>query len=431
MKWFYCITLCSILIGFVGCADQKSIRETGVTSQDVYVQDTTENMTENMPENASESMSGNIPEKPTVNTAEEDFTDTMYDYSFAGMKSATKRVASSDCVNVLDYGVEADSDKDFSEEIIKAIYDASAKGKYLYFPEGIYHVKNVKIRNVGNVRICGEGEKTIFMTADDAVGEEKWDIAVGLYDCDNCVIRNITFDGNNKKVAGNLSVGVLQLRIDNCTNASVYGCRFQNNNSGNVNVVGQAEGLKIYYCDFLNSDCSVVVMPGFITNGFICNNFIDGQEWVWSEPISLYNAPEDDKPNSNVIISGNDIRNHTQGAGGVFITYPSKDIYVQSNYFYRCGAAIGSGSRLQAEEDNRGPWNVICKDNVIESPTWHGFGLLYADGWTIENNTIRNVTDGFALYLDQCHNNVIRNNVIDGSRVFEVNSSDNKIYNNQ
>ena len=34
------------------------------------------------------------------------------------------------------------------------------------------------------------------MTADDAVGEEKWDIAVGLYDCDNCVIRNNMIDGS-------------------------------------------------------------------------------------------------------------------------------------------------------------------------------------------------------------------------------------------
>ena len=171
-------------------------------------------------------------------------------------------------------------------------------------------------------------------------------------------------------------------------------------------------------------------MPGYITNGFICNNLIDGQEWVWSEPISLYNAPEDDKPNSNVIISGNDIRNHTQGAGGVFITYPSKDIYVQSNYFYRCGAAIGSGSRLQTEDDDRGPWNITCSDNVIDSPTWHGIALLYAEGWTIENNTILNITDGFAIYLDQCHNNEIRNNAISGSRVFEVDSSGNTLSEN-
>lgn len=126
----------------------------------------------------------------------------------------------------------------------------------------------------------------------------------------------------------------------------------------------------------------------------------------------------------------NDIRNHTQGAGGVFITYPSENIYVSSNYFYRCGAAIGSGSRLQSEEDNRGPWNVICKDNVIDSPTWHGTALLYADGWTIENNTILNITDGFAMYLDQCHNNVIKNNKINGSRIYEDNSSDNTISEN-
>lgn len=422
------ILLFCILISLVGCGNDETKRETSMVSQVGDIRDTSENEAEKTV--TGEETSQAKEENTAASASEEEFTDTMYDYAFAGMKSATKRVAPSDYVSVLEYGVEVNSDRDFSEEIIKAIYDAAAKGKYLYFPEGTYFVKNVKIRNTDNVRICGEGEKTILMTADDAVGEEKWDIAVGLYDCNNCVVRNITFDGNNKKVAGNLSVGVLQLRIDNCANASVYGCRFQNNNNGNVNVVGQAEGLKIFYCDFLNSDCSIVVMPGFITNGFICNNFIDGQEWVWSEPISLYNAPEDGKPNSNVYICGNDIRNHTQGAGGVFITYPSKEIYVLSNYFFQCGAAIGSGSRLQTEDDDRGPWNVTCKDNVIDSPTWHGFALLYADGWTIENNTIRNVTDGFAIYLDQCHNNTVMDNSIDGSRVYEVNSSGNTISDN-
>ena len=367
----------------------------------------------------------------TDTVAYEDFKDTMYDYHFAGMKSAEGRVDPTDYISVSDYGVIPDSETDYSDIIIRAVKDAASKGKYLYFPEGTYHVKNVKVENVKNARICGDGEKTVLMTADDAVGEVKWDIAVGLYNCDNCVVRDITFDGNNGKVAGDTSVGVLQLRIDNCENASVFGCRFQNNNSGNINVVGQAEGLRIYYCDFLNSDCSIVVMPGYITNGYICNNFIDGQEWVWSEPISLYNAPDDDKPNSNVVISGNDIRNHTQAAGGVFITYPSKDIYVQNNYFYKCGAAVGSGSRLQSEEDDRGPWDVICRDNVIEAPTWHGFGLLYATGWTIENNTITNITDGFAVYLDQCRDNTIKDNSIDGSRVYQVGCSGNVVMRNK
>ena len=367
----------------------------------------------------------------TDTVAYEDFKDTMYDYHFAGIKSAEGRVDPADYISVSDYGVLPDSEADYSDIIIRAVMDAASKGKYLYFPEGTYHVKNVKVENVKNAMICGAGEKTVLMTADDAVGEVKWDIAVGLYNCDNCVVRDITFDGNNGKVAGDTSVGVLQLRIDNCENASVFGCRFQNNNSGNINVVGQAEGLKIYYCDFLNSDCSIVVMPGYITNGYICNNFIDGQDWIWSEPISLYNAPDDDKPNSNVVISGNDIRNHTQTAGGVFITYPSKDIYVLSNYFYRCGAAVGSGSRLQSEEDDRGPWDVVCRDNVIESPTWHGFGLLYAKGWMIENNTITDITDGFAFYLDQCYDNTIKDNSIDGSRVYQVDCSGNVVMRNK
>ena len=362
---------------------------------------------------------------------DEDFTDTMYDYSFAGMKSAAKRVPKADYISVAEYGVIPDTGEDCSERIMHAIYDAASKGKYLYFPKGTYYVKNVKIWDVSNIKLCGDGEATILKTADDAVGEEKWDIAMGFYNCMHCTIRNLTFDGNNGKVAGNLSTGVLQLRIDNCEDTCVYGCRFQNNNNGNINVVGHVEGLKIFYCDFLNSDCSVVVMPGYITNGYICNNFIDGQDWVWSEPISLYNAPDDEKPNENVIISGNDIRNHTQGAGGVFITYPSKDIYVLNNYFYNCGAGIGCGSRLQLPDDSRGPWDVQCKNNVIDSPEWHGFALLYAKGWIIEDNTVRNLTDGFAMYLDRCSDCMIRNNSIDGCRIFEADCRENNIFDNR
>ena len=440
-RFFVLLIVCAVLC-FTGCGESKS--ESNTTSVELSENDAEVDSTDSTSGDFETEIdivnsSSVIPEPETGNSVSDPgkvdiedltFKDTMYDYHFAGMKSAEGRVDPDDYISVTDYGVLPDTDTDYSDIIIRAVKDAASKEKYLFFPEGIYHVKNVKVENVDNVKICGAGEKTVLVTADDAMGEVKWDIAVGLYNCDNCVVRDLTFDGNNGKVAGDTSVGVLQLRIDNCSNASVFGCRFQNNNSGNINVVGHAEGLKIYYCDFLNSDCSIVVMPGYITNGYICNNFIDGQEWVWSEPISLYNAPDDDKPNSNVVISGNDIRNHTQAAGGVFITYPSKDIYVQNNYFYKCGAAVGSGSRLQSEEDDRGPWDVICKDNVIESPTWHGFGLLYATGWTIENNTITNITDGFAVYLDQCSDNTIKDNSIDGSRVYQVGCSGNVIMRN-
>lgn len=440
-RFFVLLLVCAVLC-FTGCGESKP--ESNTTSVELSENDIEKNEKIDSTSEGNDPQTGNLDSDSTsqspsdlpvnsevhIPASNEDFMDTMYDYHFAGMKSAEGRVDPADYISVTDFGVLPDTDTDYSDIIIRAVKDAASKGKYLFFPEGIYHVKNVKVENVDNVKICGAGEKTVLMTADDAVGEVKWDIAVGLYNCDNCVVRDLTFDGNNGKVAGDTSVGVLQLRIDNCSNASVFGCRFQNNNSGNINVVGYAEGLKIYYCDFLNSDCSIVVMPGYITNGYICNNFIDGQEWVWSEPISLYNAPDDDKPNSNVVISGNDIRNHTQAAGGVFITYPSKDIYVQNNYFYKCGAAVGSGSRLQSEEDDRGPWDVICRDNVIDSPTWHGFGLLYATGWTIENNTITNITDGFAVYLDQCRDNTIKDNSIDGSRVYQVGCSGNVIMRN-
>ena len=405
---------------------EETIQEEIIHGENIHEENTHEE--NNLPVTAEITIS---PKPTESNEEDESFMETMYDYSFAGMKSSKKRVKDTDYISVTEYGVTPDSGQEESIRVINAIKDTASKGKYLYFPKGTYYVKNVKIYDTDNVKICGDGEETVLKTADDAVGEVKWDITMGFYRCNNLTVRNLTFDGNNKKVAGNTEVGVLQLRIENCENANVYGCRFQNNNSGNINIVGHAEGLKIFYCDFLNSDCSVIVMPGYITNGYICNNYIDGQEWEWSEPISFYNSPKDDEPNSNVIISGNDIRNHTQSAGGIFITYPSKDIYVLDNYFYRCGAAIGSGTRLQTPEDDRGPWNIQCRNNVIESPIWHGFGLLFAEGWTIEDNTITDITDGFAVYLDRCNNCVVKNNSIDVSRVYQVDCHGNIIMYNK
>ena len=119
-----------------------------------------------------------------VDPSEEDFTQTMYDYSYAGMKSALKRVSGSEYISAADYGIAADSQADQSAAITNAIYDATSSGKFLYFPEGKYYIKNVKIYNANNVRICGAGEKTVLMTADDAVGD-KWDIGLGLYNCNN------------------------------------------------------------------------------------------------------------------------------------------------------------------------------------------------------------------------------------------------------
>ncbi|MCR5607849.1 MAG: glycoside hydrolase family 55 protein [Lachnospiraceae bacterium] len=357
--------------------------------------------------------------------------DTMYNYKKAGISSSTNRVSSKDYISVNDYGVVANDGKDYSSKITKAIIDANSKGKYLYFPEGTYYVKNVKIENSKFVRICGAGEKTVLKTANDAKGSN-WDIALGIYYSSNIVIRNITFDGNNKKVAGNLSVGVLQLRLDNCSTAEVYGCRFQNNNNGNLNVVGHGDNIRIYYCDFLNSDCSVIVMPGYLTNSFICNNYIDGQDWEYSEPISLYYSEKDSQPNREVYICGNNIRNHTAAAGGIFITFPSEDIYIQSNYVYRCGAAIGSGSRRQDPNETKGPSDIFVKDNIIDSPTWHGIQLLYAENWNIQYNTFKNIPQGCcAFILNQCKNNTIMNNTINGSNIMESKCSGNSFYNNK
>ena len=368
----------------------------------------------------------------TVVEESDTLEDTMYDYNKAGISSSKNRVNSEDYISVKDYGVVADDGKDYSSKITKAIIDANAKGKYLYFPEGTYYVKNVKIENSKFVGICGAGEKTILKTANDAKGSV-WDIELGIYNSSNITIRDITFDGNNKKVAGShLTAGVLQLRLDNCNTAEVYGCRFQNNNHGNLNVVGHGDNIKIYYCDFLNSDCSVIVMPGYLTNSYICNNYIDGQDWVYSEPISLYYSEKDNQPNKYVYISGNNIRNHTAAAGGVFITYPSEDIYVQSNYIYRCGAAIGSGSRGQDPNQTKGPTNIYVMDNIIDSPTWHGIQLLYADKWNIQNNTFKNIQPGCCSFmLDQCKNNTIMNNTINGSNIIETKCSGNNFYNNK
>ena len=68
---------------------------------------------------------------------------------------------------------------------------------------------------------------------------------------------------------------------------------------------------------------------------------------------------------------------------------------------------------------------------MIDTPTWHGFGLLYADNWTITDNVIKNVTDGFGVFLDQCDNNTVKNNNLGGSRVFEENCSGNSFSGNK
>ena len=272
-----------------------------------------------------------VTSKPkTVNNT---YKSTMYDYSKAGVKSATGRVVPEDYISVTEFGVTPNSGNDVSGKVEKAIYSATQKGKYLYFPEGTYYMKNVKIYDADNVKICGAGEKTIIKTANDATGDV-WDIVLGIYNSNGPIVRNLVFDGNNKVVPGNLTVGVIQLRLENCDNAKVYGCRFQNNNSGNLNIVDEAKNLEVFYCDFLNSDCSIITSPGYITKGYLCNNFIDGQDWKYSEPISLYYA-EDRGTNTDVIISGNDIRNHDNGAGAIFITYPSTNISILNNYIYK------------------------------------------------------------------------------------------------
>ena len=61
----------------------------------------------------------------------------------------------------------------------------------------------------------------------------------------------------------------------------------------------------------------------------------------------------------------------------------------------------------------------------------NGFQCMSAGGLTIEDNTITDITDGFAVYLYCCNNCKIKNNSIDGSRVYQVDCHGNIIMYNK
>lgn len=116
--------------------------------------------------------------------------------------------------------------------VSEAIKEANAQGKYAYFPTGVYYMKNTTVGNpiynpdiqtsvvrISDVKICGDGESTIFKTAEDVKIEyniiteydadgnphdkkdyTRWDKVLHIANADNVIVRDICFDGNNKKV---------------------------------------------------------------------------------------------------------------------------------------------------------------------------------------------------------------------------------------
>ncbi|SEQ09649.1 parallel beta-helix repeat (two copies) [Lachnospiraceae bacterium RM5] len=432
------------------------------------------------------------------------FSTTRNDFNKTGISMVKDRVPEEDRISIFDtenfktflnnknldkQGFLNQSSQEYSTEIFdntyywyvgEAIKEANAQGKYAYFPTGVYYMKNTTVGNpvynpdiqtsvvrISDVKICGDGESTIFKTAEDvkikyniiteydADGNPHdkkdytiWDKVLHIANADNVIVRDICFDGNNKKVEkieNGDQEGFLQLTIESCNNVEIFGCKFRDNNNGNLNFRGHNDNVNVYYCEFLNSDVGVLVQPGYLTNSYICNNFFDGQKWELSEPISLYYSPAEvvkdtgdtiEHPNENVVISGNNIRNHTQAAGGIFVTYPSTNILIEDNYILKCGAGIGCGKRGQEQmgkEPDLGPDNVIVRNNIIDNPTWHGIQLVYSTNWTIENNVIKNLYyketpngnfGGEGIILEKCENMKIYNNTI---QTFRDNPEDHRI----
>lgn len=121
-----------------------------------------------------------------------------------------------DRINVFQFGAKGDNATDDTAAFLAAITYASANGKEVFVPEGIYILDNLTFSNLNNVRLTGAGWQSILKRKSSA-GR-----LATITACDGLFFDNLAFDNN----AAATFAGITAY---DCHNVYLNTCRFFDN----------------------------------------------------------------------------------------------------------------------------------------------------------------------------------------------------------
>lgn len=297
------------------------------------------------------------------------------------------------------FGAKGDGIKNDTKAVQAAI-DYVAKNNLLlpvYIPEGIYSVRNLKLKQ--GVSLVGEGEKSILL-ADPSC--KTWDGILYCYNLKSATIRNITFDGNKPIVSGDHQKGTANMWIRSSSNIEIRDCSFQNNWYLGI-CLKNSDNIVIESNDFVNLDCGVITTEKPSNNITINDNYFDGAEY--SEPISIFALEEG--YHNNITITNNIMKNHIKGSG--ILLRAVKNVTVQNNLIDNCGTGIYcTASKYNNEE--YGVYNAVIENNTIVNTVYEGILLTYISDSKVQNNIIEN-PGSYGLLTKYVNNSTIDNNI--------------------
>ncbi len=332
---------------------------------------------------------------------------------------------------------------------LQAAADSLTKGGKIYFPAGIYLVKNVLIRS--DTHLEGAGNTTRIKLPDNtAMGST----ALILNAVRNVTLENLTLDGNKLKTPGNEENGSSLLKMIASSNIRIRNNDFVDSRYLAIQVTENSHDVLIEGNSIVNTDCGVIVQNAGVENITIANNFITGGT---SEGISIYPAGNHSARKINITnnfiskkISCIQIRNtsdfiiagnmcESSNAGIVF--YPksiSRNGSVAENIIRKCSYGILGPAEA-----------VVIKGNIISDVSNSGIGInLFSSeqvgNIVISENIISDVNtsrgDYSCIILENTANSVVGGNRLYDTRKPNLNyagitirgslATDNVIFNN-
>lgn len=139
-------------------------------------------------------------------------------------------------VPVTEFGVRPDAGSDQSQALQKAIDEAAAARRPLFFPAGAYRATELKLRP--DSHLSGVHGRSVFIHEGNAA-------FVTASVADNIRLSGLVFDGRNRALGGNGERDALLLAED-CRKLNISACDF---------AASAADGLKLHRCAGRVFDC--------------------------------------------------------------------------------------------------------------------------------------------------------------------------------
>lgn len=335
----------------------------------------------------------------------------------------------SQAVKITDFGakpINEEDSEDFNKEtddstqaIQKAI-DYAAKNNIttVDFGEGTYYAMGIELKS--NITYKASGKATLKMLPEEHEYDNIWKYIMGGTKLSNITIDNIQFDGNQKKVAGNGQKGTFIIQFTNSKDITIQNCYLHDSYGAGINFQNQCSNILVKNNKVKNTDVGIATSDAasnYVT--FEGNEVWGTDDWIWSEPLGIYNNSSKGLAHHIKIIN-NKIHDKPKSLG--ILVQNVQDILIEGNEAYNCCSGITVDEQLKTGQLSS---NVIIRNNYCHDNICSNISIAAKDS-IVEKNELENA-GGYGLWFTNgTWNNLISKNVVVQNNTIK-NSNRNKL----